>query len=265
MARRARPGDGSREGRARAEARTRSPGNTRLSTARCSPGLLSQVAQRKEQGEYLGANGTKIFIHPGSGQFKARPAWIVSAEQVQTTKVYARNVARIEPAWVEQVGAHLVKRQHYEPHWERRAARAAIYERMTLFGLTLSSGRSVPYERIDPKAARELFIRHALVLHGVRLARAVPRAQPQAARGHRIPAAEGTARRSARRREPAVRVLRRASARRHLDRRGVRALAPRGRGERIRSCCGSPSATSRPATPSSTPSSFPIISPPVRW
>jgi ATP-dependent helicase HrpA len=125
---------------------------------------LSQVANRREQGEYLGANGSKIFIHPGSGQFKARPAWIVSAEQVETTKVYARNVARVEPAWIEQAGAHLVKRQHYEPHWERRASRAAIYERVTLFGLLLSSGRSVPYEQIDPKAARELFIKHALVL-----------------------------------------------------------------------------------------------------
>ncbi len=126
-------------------------------------GLLSQVAQRREHGEYLGANGTKLFIHPGSGQFKARPAWIVSAEQVQTTKVYARTVGRVEPAWIEQAGAHLVRRQYYEPHWERRAARAAIYERVTLFGLTLSSGRRVPYERVDPAAARELFIRHALV------------------------------------------------------------------------------------------------------
>ncbi|HEY6123739.1 MAG TPA: ATP-dependent RNA helicase HrpA [Steroidobacteraceae bacterium] len=126
-------------------------------------GLLSQVANRREQGEYLGANGSKIFIHPGSGQFKARPAWIVSAEQVETTKVYARNVARVEPAWIEQAGAHLVKRQHYEPHWERRASRAAIYERVTLFGLLLSSGRRVPYEQIDPVAARELFIKHALV------------------------------------------------------------------------------------------------------
>jgi ATP-dependent helicase HrpA len=127
-------------------------------------GLLSNVAQRKEQSEYLGANGTKLAIHPGSGQYKARPAWIVSAEQVQTTKVYARNVARIDPRWVEEVGAHLVKKQHYEPHWERRASRAAIYERVTLFGLLLSSGRSVPYEQVDPKAAREMFIRHALVL-----------------------------------------------------------------------------------------------------
>ncbi len=126
-------------------------------------GLLSQVAERKEQTEYLGANGVKLNIHPGSGQFKARPAWIVSAEQVQTTKVYARTVARIDPRWVEEVGEHLVRRHHYEPHWERRAARAAVYERVTLFGLTLSAGRSVPFERIDPKAARELFIRHALV------------------------------------------------------------------------------------------------------
>ena len=127
-------------------------------------GLLSQVAERKEQGEYLSASGTKVFIHPGSGQFKARPAWIVSAEQVQTTKVYARTIARIETGWVEQVGAHLVKRHHYDPHWERRAARAAVYERTTLFGLTLSSDRRVAYENFDRKAARELFIRHALVL-----------------------------------------------------------------------------------------------------
>jgi ATP-dependent helicase HrpA len=127
-------------------------------------GLLSQVAEKREQAEYLGANGTKLFIHPGSGQFKARPGWMVSAEQVQTTKVYARTVARIDPKWIEQVGAHVVRRQHYEPHWERRAARAAVYERVTLFGLTIASGRSVPYEQVDPKAAREMFIRHALVL-----------------------------------------------------------------------------------------------------
>jgi ATP-dependent helicase HrpA len=126
-------------------------------------GLLSQVAQRKEQAEYLGANGTKLHIHPGSGQFKAKPPWIVSSEQVETTKVYARNVARVEPLWIEQVGEHLVRRQHYEPHWERRAARASIHERTTLFGLTLATDRKVPFEGIDPKAARELFIRHALV------------------------------------------------------------------------------------------------------
>jgi ATP-dependent helicase HrpA len=125
-------------------------------------GLLSQVCQKKE-GEYLGARGAKISIHPGSGQFKAKPAWIVCAEQVETTKVYARNVARVEPQWIEQVGAHLVRHQHYEPHWERRSARVAVNERTTLFGLTLQAGRKIPYERIEPRDARQLFIRHALV------------------------------------------------------------------------------------------------------
>ena len=82
--------------------------------------LLSQVAERKEQAEYLGANGTKMHIHPGSGQFKARPPWIVSAEQVETTKVYARTVARVDPAWVEAV-VHPSVASTNEPHWERRA------------------------------------------------------------------------------------------------------------------------------------------------
>jgi ATP-dependent helicase HrpA len=126
-------------------------------------GLLGNVCQRKEQAEYLGARGTKLFIHPGSGQFKAKPAWIVAAEQVETTKVYARIVARVEPLWIEKAGAHLVRQHHYDPHWERRAARVSVHERTTLFGLTLQSGRKIPFERVDPKAARELFIRHALV------------------------------------------------------------------------------------------------------
>ncbi|MEY4761141.1 MAG: hypothetical protein RLZZ200_997 [Pseudomonadota bacterium] len=126
-------------------------------------GLLSHVCQKKEQGEYLGARGTKLHIHPGSGQFKAKPAWIVCAEQVETTKVYARNVARVETPWIERAGAHLVRHQHYEPHWERRGARVAVYERTTLYGLTLQAGRKVPYDRIDPVEARRLFIRHALV------------------------------------------------------------------------------------------------------
>ncbi|MET0207488.1 MAG: ATP-dependent RNA helicase HrpA [Burkholderiaceae bacterium] len=126
-------------------------------------GLLSQVCERKEQGEYLGTRGQKVHIHPGSGQFKARPPWIVSAEQVETTKVYARTVARVDPLGIERVAAHLVRHHHYEPHWERRGARAAVRERTTLFGLTLQSGRKIPYERIAPREAREMFIRHALV------------------------------------------------------------------------------------------------------
>ncbi|RYG71331.1 ATP-dependent RNA helicase HrpA, partial [bacterium] len=116
-------------------------------------GLLTYVAQRKEQGEYLGTRGSKVYLHPGSGQFKAKPAWIVSAEQVETTRVYARIVARVDPAMIEQSAPHLVRQQYYEPHWERRAGRATIYERTTLFGLTLQSGRKVPYESVDSAAA----------------------------------------------------------------------------------------------------------------
>jgi ATP-dependent helicase HrpA len=126
-------------------------------------GLLSNVCQKKDQGEYLGARGNKLAIHPGSGQFKGRPQWIMCGEQVETSKVWARMVAKIEPDWIETVGAHLVRKQHYEPHWERRAARVAINERTTLFGLTIQAGRKINYEKIAPREARELFIRHALV------------------------------------------------------------------------------------------------------
>ena len=87
----------------------------------------------------------------------------MAAEQVETTKVYARGVAKIEPEWVEKCGAHLIKRQYYDPHWEKKAARAAVFERIALFGLNILAGRRVPYENVDPKAAREIFIRSALV------------------------------------------------------------------------------------------------------
>ncbi len=126
-------------------------------------GLLSNVCLKQEQNEYVGARGTKLFIHPGSFLFKAKPKWIMSAEQVETTKVYARTVAKIDPEWIEKVGAHLVKQQHYDPHWERKAARAAVHERTTLFGLIIQAGRKIPYERIKPQEARDMFIRHALV------------------------------------------------------------------------------------------------------
>ncbi len=127
------------------------------------PGLLSNIGFRHEQYEYLGARGLKFFIFPGSGQHKARPKWIMAAEQVETSKVYARNVAKIEPEWIEQCAEHLIKRNYFDPHWEKKAGRSAIYERTLLFGLTLQAGRKVPYENVDPKAAREIFIRSALV------------------------------------------------------------------------------------------------------
>jgi len=118
---------------------------------------------RESTAQYLGARNLKFFIHPGSGQFKAKPKWIVAAEQVETTRVYGRHVAAVDPAWVEQAAAHRIRTQHHEPHWERKAARAAVYERVSLYGVVLQNRRTVPYERIDPAGARELFIRCALV------------------------------------------------------------------------------------------------------
>jgi ATP-dependent helicase HrpA len=127
------------------------------------PGLLSNIGFRHEQYEYLGARGLKFFIFPGSGQHKARPKWIMAAEQVETSKVYARTVAKIEPEWIEACAQHLVKRNYYDPHWEKNAGRCGVYERTLLYGLTLQAKRKVPYENVDPKASRDMFIRHALV------------------------------------------------------------------------------------------------------
>ncbi|RUM52582.1 MAG: ATP-dependent RNA helicase HrpA [Methylococcus sp.] len=126
-------------------------------------GLLSHVGFRNDQSEYLGARNLKFFIHPGSGLFNARPKWIMAAEQVETGRVYGRNVAKIQPEWIEEVGVHLVKLQHFEPHWQKRQGRAAIHESSVFFGLTLQKRRKIPYERIDLPAAREMFIRCALV------------------------------------------------------------------------------------------------------
>ena len=126
-------------------------------------GLLSNIGFKHEQYEYLGARNHKFFIFPGSGQYKLRPKWIVAAEHVETSKVYARNVARIEPEWIEANAQHLIKRTHYEPHWEKKSGRCAIFERTALYGLTLQTKRKIPYEHIDPESARVMFIRFGLV------------------------------------------------------------------------------------------------------
>ncbi len=129
------------------------------------PGLLSNIGFRHEQYEYLGGRGLKFFIFPGSGVHKLKPKWIVAAEQVETSKVYARTVARIEPEWIEQCAEHLVKHNYYDPHWEKKAGRSAVYQRTILYGLTLQAGRKIPYEHVDAKGAREMFIQSALVEH----------------------------------------------------------------------------------------------------
>ena len=128
-------------------------------------GMLSSIGFRHDPYEYLGARGLKFFIFPGSGLHKIKPKWIMAAEQVETSKVYARTVARVEPEWIEQCAGHLVKHNYYDPHWEKKTARCAVSQRTLLYGLTLQVGRKIPYEHVDAKAAREIFIRSALVDH----------------------------------------------------------------------------------------------------
>jgi ATP-dependent helicase HrpA len=112
----------------------------------------------------ISARGVAIFTcSPVPGLFKKRPRWVMAAELVETSRLYARTVARIEPEWVEGLAGHLLKRSYAEPHWEKRSAQVAPPERVTLYGLPLIANRRVNYGPLDPALAREIFIRHALV------------------------------------------------------------------------------------------------------
>ena len=127
------------------------------------PGLLSHLGLLTENREYLGARNRKFVIHPGSGLGKKSPKWLMAFELVETTRLFARTVAKIEPQWIEPVAKHLVKRSYSEPHWEMKRAQVVAKEQVTLFGLPIVVGRSVHYGSIDPQEARGLFIRRALV------------------------------------------------------------------------------------------------------
>lgn len=127
-------------------------------------GLLGNIATRTDAHEYTAARGAKCNIFPGSGLFKRRPGWVMAAELVETTKLYARTVAPIQPQWAERLGAHLVQRTYSEPHWQGATAHVSAFERVTLWGLVLVARRSVHYGPIDPEVSRQLFIYHALVL-----------------------------------------------------------------------------------------------------
>ncbi len=126
-------------------------------------GLLGNVANKSEKQEYTGARGIKLNIFPGSALFKKAPKWIIAAELVETTRMYARTVAQIEPEWIEKVAGDLCKRSFFEPHWEKKPAAVMAYERLTLYGLVVNPRRKIHYGRINPHEARELFIRGALV------------------------------------------------------------------------------------------------------
>ena len=127
-------------------------------------GLLGNVGYKLEDEEaYLGARGIKFHKHPGAHLSKKPGRWIVVAELVETTRLFGRGIAAIEPQWLEQVGAHLLKKQLLDPHWEKKSAEVVALERATLYGLVVYSGRRTPYSRVDMHGAREIFIREALV------------------------------------------------------------------------------------------------------
>ncbi|GAA5184808.1 ATP-dependent RNA helicase HrpA [Rugosimonospora acidiphila] len=128
------------------------------------PGLLSHLGLKDpETREYVGARNAKFAIFPGSALFKKQPRWVMAAELVETSRLWARMVARVDPQWIEEHAGHLVRRNYSEPHWERKQAAVLAYERVTLYGLPIVVGRKVNFGRVDPTLSRELFIRHALV------------------------------------------------------------------------------------------------------
>ena len=127
-------------------------------------GLLGNLGFKPEEEDvYLGARGIKFHRHPGAHLRKKPGRWIVCAELVETTRLFGRGIANIDPQWLEEVGAHLLKKQLLDPHWEKKAAEVVAFERATLYGLVVYSGRRKPFDKVDPHAAREMFIRQALV------------------------------------------------------------------------------------------------------
>ncbi|MEN9397636.1 MAG: ATP-dependent helicase HrpA, partial [Pseudomonadota bacterium] len=135
-------------------------------------GLLGNIGCKVESegdgkpgagGEYLGARGIKFYAHPGAHLTKKPGRWVVASELVETTRLFGRGIANIEPQWLEQVGGHLLKKQLLDPHWEKKAAEVIALERATLYGIVIYNGRRSNYSRVDMAGAREIFIRQALV------------------------------------------------------------------------------------------------------
>ncbi|GGV01098.1 ATP-dependent helicase [Streptomyces filipinensis] len=130
-------------------------------------GLLSHIGMKDvkdgNKNEYLGARNAKFAVFPGSALFKKQPRFVMSAELVETSRLWARVNAKIEPEWVEPLAGHLLKRTYSEPHWEKDQAAVMAYEKVTLYGVPIVAQRKVNYGRIDPQTSRELFIRNALV------------------------------------------------------------------------------------------------------
>jgi ATP-dependent helicase HrpA len=127
-------------------------------------GLLGNIGLKADdEPYYLGARSIKFYLWPGSALVKKAGKWVIAAELVETSRLYARCIAKIEPEWIERIGAHLLKKSLSEPHWEKRAAQVSAFERAVLYGLPIYHRRRVSFGKQDPSRARELFIRGALV------------------------------------------------------------------------------------------------------
>ncbi len=126
-------------------------------------GFISHVASRLEDGSYLGTRSRKYTIFPGSALYRKNFRFLVSAELVETTQLYARMNAKVEPEWIERLALHLVKKDCFEPHWEQKRGQVMGYEKVMLYGLPLIEKRRISYSAVDPVVAREIFIREALV------------------------------------------------------------------------------------------------------
>ncbi|MCX2783524.1 ATP-dependent RNA helicase HrpA [Microbulbifer thermotolerans] len=127
------------------------------------PGLLGNIGVRDENKEFLGCRNRRFHIFPGSGQFKKPPRWVVAAQLLETSRLFAHTVAKIEPDWVLAAAEHLVKRNYSEPHYDTRSGRVMAFEKISLYGLVLVEKRRVHFGKLDPKISREVFIRQALV------------------------------------------------------------------------------------------------------
>ncbi len=126
-------------------------------------GLLSHLGQQDENREFKGARGSKFFVFPGSALAKKPPKWLMSAELVETSRLFARMNARLDPLWIEPLAEHLLKRSYSEPHWEKKQGAVMAFEQVTLYGLNIVTKRKINFNNIEPNTCRELFIREALV------------------------------------------------------------------------------------------------------
>ncbi|MGJ8693494.1 MAG: ATP-dependent RNA helicase HrpA [Thalassotalea sp.] len=126
-------------------------------------GLLSHVGQIDENKEFKGARGSKFFVFPGSALAKKPPKWLMAAELVETSRLFGRGVAKIEPEWLETLAGHLIKCSYSEPHWEKKRGCVVAFEQLSLYGLVFVPKRKITFSKIEPETCREIFIREALV------------------------------------------------------------------------------------------------------